>query len=239
MNGVRCWNQRKFRPCVFRETGWRDCQHGASPREAKEWFEVPGMQHLFIVLAGNSNFGAKHPVYLGRVPRTSSRVSVSRKDSTALFSAHAWKTTFLFAVRMIPNPISPHLFPLRNESPRSTVNGWKTLTASICTRSHDRIGWSNPLFVDMDSGVGGVMQSLGGLDSSAVRLQSNLDEPDEWDNADTQHAPLSNTCDESETLVGDALACGVLLPAGSDAFKRLKNAMPSLSCLRIVWRSAS
>ena len=54
------------------------------------------------------------------------------------------------------------------------------------------------------------MQSLGELDSSAVRLQSNLDEPDDWDNADTQHAPLSNTCDESETLVGAALARSVL-----------------------------
>ena len=59
----------------------------------------------------------------------------------------------------------------------------ETLTASICTRSHDRADLSNPLFVDMDSGVGGVMQSPGELDSSAVRLQSNLDEPDDWDNA--------------------------------------------------------
>ena len=84
------------------------------------------------------------------------------------------------------------------------------IKASICTRSHDRADWSNPLFVDMDSGVGGVMQSLGELDSSVVLLQSNLDEPDDWDNADTQYAPLSNTCDESETLVGAALARRVL-----------------------------
>ena len=63
---------------------------------------------------------------------------------------------------------------------------------------------SNPLFVDMDSGVGCVMQSPGELDSSAVRLQSNLDELDDWDNA-----PLSNPCDESETLVGAALARSV------------------------------
>ena len=54
------------------------------------------------------------------------------------------------------------------------------------------------------------MQSPGGLDFSAVRLQSNLDEPDDRDFADTQHAPFSNTCDESETLVGAALARSVL-----------------------------
>ena len=91
-----CWSQRKFRPCLLSEKlSRRDCQHGASLREAQEWFEVPGMQHFFV-LAGNLNFGAKHPVSLGRVPRTSSRFSVSRKDSTALFSAHTWKTTFLF-----------------------------------------------------------------------------------------------------------------------------------------------
>ena len=115
-----------------------------------------------------------------------------------------------FAVRMVPNPMLFHLFPRRNESSRSTVNGWKHPQRPFAPVLTTEPTGLIPSFVDMDSGVGGVMQSLGELDSSAVRLQSNLDEPDDWDNADTQHAPLSNTCDESETLVGAALARSVL-----------------------------
>ena len=48
-------------------------------------------------------------------------------------------------------------------------------------------------------------QSLGALDSSDVRLHSNLADPDDWDDANTQHVPLSHTCEESETLVGVTL----------------------------------
>ena len=149
-----CWSQRKF-PTLssFEKLARRDCQHGAPPREAQEWFEVPGMQH-FIVLAGNSNFGGKHPASLGRVPRTSSRVSVSRKDSTALFSADTWKTTFLFC--SAHDPESDFISSVPTEKRIITEHDqWvETLTASMCTRSHDRADWSNPLFVDMDSGVG-------------------------------------------------------------------------------------
>ena len=135
---------------------------------------------------------------------------MSRKDSTALCSADTRKTTFLF--HSAHDSKSDFISSVPTEKRIITEHGqWvETFTASICARSHDRADWSNPLFVDMDSGVGSVMQSLGELDSSAVRLQSNLDEPDDWDNADTQYAPLSNTCDESETLVGAALARRVL-----------------------------
>ena len=147
---------------------------------------------------------------LGRVPRTLSRVSVSRNDSTACFSAHTWKATFLFCGAHDPESDFTSPVPTEKQIITEHDHGVETRTASICTRSQDRGDWCNPLFVDMDSGVGGVMQSPGGLDSSAVRLQSNLDEPDGRDFADTQHAPLSNSCDESETPVGAALARSVL-----------------------------
>ena len=178
-------------------------------REAQEWFVVPGMQHsscsqAIKILDQNALCPS------AEFPRTLSRVSVSRKDSTACFSAHTWKATFLFCGAHDPESDFTSPVPTEKQTNTEHDHGVETRTASIYTRSQDRADWSNHLFVDMDSGVGSVMQSLGGVDSSAVRLQSNLDEPDDRDFADTQHAPLSNTCDESETLVGAALARSVL-----------------------------
>ena len=59
--------------------------------------------------------------------------------------------------------------------------------------------------MDMDSGEQDVGQFPGGLDSSAVRLKSNLDDPDDWNYVDTQHASLSHTCEEAEPLLGATL----------------------------------
>ena len=68
---------------------------------------------------------------------------------------------------------------------------------------HDH--WTNSHNLDTDAGEKDAGQSPGGLDSSAVRIQSNLDDLTIWDDAVTQHDPLSHTCKEAEHLVGATL----------------------------------
>ena len=43
------------------------------------------------------------------------------------------------------------------------------------------------------------------LDASAARLLSILDNPDDWDTAETQHIPLPRTCEETGTFAGAVL----------------------------------
>ena len=65
---------------------------------------------------------------------------------------------------------------------------------------HDH--WTDSRNLDTDSGEKDVGQSPGGLVSSSVRIQSNLDDPDDWDDAATQHDPLSHSFEEAEPPVG-------------------------------------
>ena len=57
------------------------------------------------------------------------------------------------------------------------------------TLLHDRVDSNTSNFDSQDavSGDASVTQPLGELDSAAFRLQSNLDDPDDWSNTDLQH----------------------------------------------------
>ena len=73
--------------------------------------------------------------------------------------------------------------------------------------------------MDTDAGEKDVGQSPGGLDYCVVRILSNLDDPDDWDDAATQHDPLSHSCEEAEPPVGATHVSHV----GSPSRKRRNN----------------